>query len=72
MNISAHIFKDMYVVQDFMSLLKENNVMSVHTMVLKMEACISVVNQNLAFEAVFSNERLTVYEAKWNSSGLDK
>jgi hypothetical protein len=56
MNISAHIFKDMYMVQDFMSLLKENKTMSVHTMVLKMGACISVVNQHQAFEAGFSNE----------------
>jgi hypothetical protein len=49
-------FKDKYMVQDFMSLLKENKMMSVHTMVLEMEACISVVNQDQAFEAVFSNE----------------
>jgi hypothetical protein len=46
--------------------LKGNKMMNVHTMVLKMEACISVVHQDLAFEAVFSNERLIVYEAKWN------
>jgi hypothetical protein len=70
MNISAHIFKDMYMVQDFMSFLKENKMMSVHTMVLKMEACISVVNQDQAFEAGFSNERLIVYEAKWNSKWI--
>jgi hypothetical protein len=56
MNISAHIFKDMYMVQDFMSLLKENKMMSVHTMVLKMEACTFVVNQDQTFEAGFSNE----------------
>jgi hypothetical protein len=30
----AHIDKDKYVVQDFMSLLKENKMMSIHTMVL--------------------------------------
>jgi hypothetical protein len=30
----AHINKDKYVVQDFMSLLKENKIMSAHTMVL--------------------------------------
>jgi hypothetical protein len=30
--------------------------MSIHTMVLKMEACVSVVNQDQAFEARFSNE----------------
>jgi hypothetical protein len=30
----AHIDKDKYVVQDFMSLLIENKMMSVHTMVL--------------------------------------
>jgi hypothetical protein len=29
----AHIDKDKYVVQDFMSLLKENKTMSVHTLV---------------------------------------
>jgi hypothetical protein len=56
MNISAHIFKDLYMVQDFMSLLKENKMMSVHTMVLKMEACTFVVNQDQTFEAGFSNE----------------
>jgi hypothetical protein len=56
MNISAHIFKDMYMVQDFMSLLKENKMMSVHTMVLKMEACTFVVNQDQTFEEGFSNE----------------
>jgi hypothetical protein len=66
----AHIFKDKYTVQDFMSLLKGNKMMNVHTMVLKMEACISVVNQDLAFEAVFSNERIIVYEAKWNSKWI--
>jgi hypothetical protein len=36
MNISAHIFKDKYTVQDFMSLLKGNKMMNAHTMVLKM------------------------------------
>jgi hypothetical protein len=56
MYIMAHIDKDNYMVQDFMSLL--------HTMVLKLEACISVVNQDQAFGAGFSNERLFVYEAK--------
>jgi hypothetical protein len=66
----AHIYKDKYMVQDFMSLLKENKMMSVHTMVLKLEAFISVVNQDLAFEEVFSNERLIVYEAKWNSKWI--
>jgi hypothetical protein len=30
----AHIDKDKYMVQDFMCLLKENIIMSVHTMVL--------------------------------------
>jgi hypothetical protein len=30
----AHIDKDKYVVQDFISLLKENKIMIVHTMVL--------------------------------------
>jgi hypothetical protein len=34
MNIMAHIDKDKYVVQDFKSLLEENKIMSVHTMVL--------------------------------------
>jgi hypothetical protein len=57
------------MVQDFMSLLKENKMMSVHTMVLKL-ACISVVNQDQAFETVFSNERLIVYEVKWNSKWI--
>jgi hypothetical protein len=52
----AHIYKDKHIVQDFMSLLKENNMMSILFMVLKMEACISVVNQDQAFEAGFSNE----------------
>jgi N-acetyl-anhydromuramyl-L-alanine amidase AmpD len=52
----AHIYKDKYMVQDFMSLLKENKMMSIHFMVLKMEACISIVNQDQAFEAGFSNE----------------
>jgi hypothetical protein len=41
------------MVQDFMSLLKENMMMSIHFMTLKMEACISVVNQDQAFEAEF-------------------
>jgi N-acetyl-anhydromuramyl-L-alanine amidase AmpD len=52
----AHIYKDKYMVQDFMSLLKENKMMSIHFMVLKMEACISIVNHDQAFEAGFSNE----------------
>jgi hypothetical protein len=56
MYFMAHIYKDKYMVQDFMSLSKENKMMSVHTVVLKMEACISVVNQDQAFEAGFSNE----------------
>jgi hypothetical protein len=30
----AHIDKDKYMVQDFMSSLKDNKIMSVHTMVL--------------------------------------
>jgi hypothetical protein len=52
----AHIYKDKYMVQDFISLLKENKMMSIHFMVLKLEACISVVNQDQSFEAGFSNE----------------
>jgi hypothetical protein len=56
MYFMAHIYKDKYMVQDFMSLLKENKMMSILFMVLKMEACISVVNQDQAFEAGFSNE----------------
>jgi N-acetyl-anhydromuramyl-L-alanine amidase AmpD len=52
----AHIIEDKYMVQDFMSLLKENKMMSIHFMILKMEACISVVNQDQAFEAGFSNK----------------
>jgi N-acetyl-anhydromuramyl-L-alanine amidase AmpD len=56
MYFMAHIYKDKHMVQDFMSLLKENKMMSIHFMVLKMEACISVVNQDQAFEAGFSNE----------------
>jgi hypothetical protein len=34
MNIMAHIDKDKHMEQDFMCLLKENIIMSVHTMVL--------------------------------------
>jgi hypothetical protein len=34
MYIMAHIDKDKYVVQGFMSLLKENKIINVHTMVL--------------------------------------
>jgi transposase len=49
----AHIYKDKYMVQDFIRLLKENKMMSVYTMVLKLEACISVVNQDQAFGARF-------------------
>jgi hypothetical protein len=41
------------MVQDFIRLLKENKMMSVHTMILKFEACISIVNQDQAFEARF-------------------
>jgi hypothetical protein len=44
--------------------------MSVHTMVLKVEACTSVVNQDQAFGVGFSNERLIVYEAKRNSKWI--
>jgi hypothetical protein len=36
----------------------------------KLEACISVVNQDQAFGAGFSNERLIVYEEKWNSKWI--
>jgi hypothetical protein len=36
--------------------LKKDKMMSIHTMVLKMEACTFVVNQDQAFEAGFSNE----------------
>jgi hypothetical protein len=53
MYFMAHIYKDRYMVQDFIRLLKENKMMSVHTMVLKLEACISVVYQDQAFEAWF-------------------
>jgi hypothetical protein len=56
MYFMAHIYKDKHMVQDFMSLLKENKMLSILSMVLKMEACISVVNQDQAFEAGFSNE----------------
>jgi uncharacterized protein YceK len=66
----AHIDKDKYMVQAFMSLLKENRMMSVHTMVLKLEACTSVVNRDQASEAGFSSERSIGYEAKWNSKWI--
>jgi hypothetical protein len=33
--------------------LEENKMMSVHNVVLKLEACISVVNQDQAFEERF-------------------
>jgi hypothetical protein len=35
MYFMAHIYKDKHMVQDFMSLLKENKMMSIHFMVLK-------------------------------------
>jgi hypothetical protein len=69
-NIVAHIDNDKNVVQDFMSLLEENKIINVHSMVLKLEAWISVVNQDQAFEAGFSNERSIVYEAKLNSKWI--
>jgi N-acetyl-gamma-glutamylphosphate reductase len=56
MYFMAHIYKDKYMAQDFIRLLKENKMMSVHTMVLKLEACIFVVNQDQTFEAGVSNE----------------
>jgi N-acetyl-anhydromuramyl-L-alanine amidase AmpD len=56
MYFMARIYKVKHMVQDFKSLLKENKMMSIHFMVLKIEACISVVNQDQAFEAGFSNE----------------
>jgi hypothetical protein len=49
----AHIYKVKLMVQDFKSVSKENKMMSIHFMVLKMEACISVVNQDQAFETGF-------------------
>jgi hypothetical protein len=36
--------------------LKENKMISIHTMVLKMEAYTFLVNQDQTFEAGFSNE----------------
>jgi hypothetical protein len=36
MNVVAHIDKDKNVVQDFMSLLEENKIINVHTMVIKL------------------------------------
>jgi hypothetical protein len=51
--ISTHIYKDKYMVQDFIRLLEENKMMRVHNVVLKLEACISVVNQDQAFGARF-------------------
>jgi hypothetical protein len=49
----AHIYEDKYMVQVFIRLLKENKMMSVHSMVLKLEACISVANPDQAIEARF-------------------
>jgi hypothetical protein len=69
MYIMAHIGKDKYLVQDFMSLWKEQNNECTHYG-SKWEACTFVVNQDQAFEAGFSNERLIVYEAKWNSTWI--
>jgi hypothetical protein len=69
MYIMAHIDKDKYLVQDFMSLLKEQNNECTHYG-SKLEACTFIVNQDQAFEAGFSNERLIVYEAKWNSTWI--
>jgi hypothetical protein len=70
MYIMARIDKDKYAVQDFISLLKKDKMMSVYTMVLKLEACTSIVNQDQAFGAGFSNERLIAYEAKRNSKWI--
>jgi N-acetyl-anhydromuramyl-L-alanine amidase AmpD len=72
MYFMAHIYNDKYLVQGFMSLLKENKMMSIHFMVLKMEACISVVNQDQAFEAGLSNEGYLRVKQSGTQSGLDK
>jgi hypothetical protein len=44
-----HIDNDKYVVQDFMSLLKENEIMNIHTMVLnwKLAHPLSIKIKNL-------------------------
>jgi hypothetical protein len=70
MYIMAHIEKDKYVVQDFMKFIeREQNNECTHYG-SKLEACTSVVNEDQTFEAGFSNERLIVYEAKWNSKWI--
>jgi hypothetical protein len=56
MNIMAHIDKDKYMVQDFMCLLKEEHNNECTHYGSNLEACTSIVNQDQAFEAGFSNE----------------
>jgi hypothetical protein len=48
----SHLQRRVYGAR-FMRLLKENKMMSVHTMVLKLGAGLSVVNQDQAFGASF-------------------
>jgi hypothetical protein len=66
----VHIDKDKYVVQDFMSSLKENKIIIVHTMVLnwKLAHPLSIKIKHL--KRGFSNEKSIVYEAKWNSKWI--
>jgi hypothetical protein len=52
MYIMAHIYKDKYGAR-LHEVIEKNKTMSVHTMVLKLEACIFVVNQDQAFGARF-------------------
>jgi hypothetical protein len=67
MYIMAHIDKDKYMVQDFMSLLKENKMMSVHTMVLKLKLAYPFSIKIKHLEQGFQMKKLIVYEAKRNS-----
>jgi hypothetical protein len=72
MYIMAHINKDKYVVQDFMSLLKENKIMSVHTMVLnlKLAHLLSIKIKHL--EQGFQMKGLLCMKQSGTQSGLDK
>jgi hypothetical protein len=72
MYIMAHIDKDKYVVQDFMSLLKKDKMMSVHTMVLNWKLAYPLSIKIKHLEQGFQMKGYLCMKQSGTQSGLDK
>jgi hypothetical protein len=72
MYIMAHIDKDKYVVQDFMSLLKEDKIINVHNMVLNWKLAHPLAIKIKHLKRGFQMKDQLRMKQSGTQSGLDK